>query len=421
MPSATTPVSTAAAPPARIVAPSRHGADRAIARRMAARLRWLIRGPEPVPDDRQWQRLGEGLWLGDPPADALVAWMKQVGAPAGWSTLEAALRAGEGAGHDLALPQPVRDYVRALCAPPPWLDPLRAARGARVLQATGLHGMMVLRDAGLMAGYQASAINQPLLLTGALHRGAQRRVAETTAWWLACTADGGMAPGAPGFLSTARVRVMHALVRAQLMRSPDWRADDWGLPVNQVDMQATYLAFSVVQLIALRTTGICLTRQQADDVMHLWRHIGWLMGVDEAWLCDDERTGRLWLYQNLLSQAPPDEGSVALARALADEPLQRHYPRWAALRGRVNRARHLSLVRWFVGADGMRRLGLPVALPWYPVMLLGPLALGSLVCQAVPPLARWWRARARARQEAYLRILMGEATAPHLRGMGGAR
>lgn len=391
-----------------------------MARQMAAQLRWMIPGPEPRPDGPTWQALGAGLWHGDPPADALVAWMQQVGLGAGRAVVEGALKRGEAAADDASLPAAVRAYIQALWATPSWLDPVRAARGARVLQATGLHGMRVLRDAGLMAGYQASAINQPLLLTGALHRGAQRRVGETTAWWLACTADGGMAPGAPGFMATARVRLMHAMVRANLMRSPKWQAEDWGLPINQVDMQATYLAFSVVQLLALRTTGVWLSRVQGDDVMHLWRHIGWLMGVQPEWLCDDEAQGRVRLYHNLLSQAPPDASSAALAQALADEPLARLYPNLAGLRGRVNRARHLSLVRWFVGAEGMQRLGLGRAWPWYPLLVAPPLLLGSLACRALPPLARWWRRRARASQLAYLPVLMGDATAPHLRRMDAA-
>ena len=391
---------------------------------MARRLRWLTPGdPEPEPD--QWAALGRGLYEGDAVADDLVAWMQTQGMRQGWAKLEAALARGADAwsASEDAVDAPVslKAYLSQIWSTPPWLDRERLARGAAVLQSTGLHGMMVLRDAGLMAGYQASAINQALLMTGSLHRGAQRRVAETTAWWLACTGDGGMELGASGFMSTVRVRVMHALVRARLSQHPDWRADDWGLPINQVDMQATYLAFGVVQLLSLRTTGVLMRQGDADAVMHLWRYIGWLMGVDERWLCDDEAAGRVLLYQNLLSQAPADDSSAQLGRALADEPLHRLYPWGAAWRGRFNRARHLSLVRWFVGGDGMRRLGLRPVWPWYPVLMAVPLALGSGLGLLVPSLGRAWRRVARARQEAYLTVLMGEAKAPHAGPVEAAR
>jgi hypothetical protein len=174
---------------------------------MARRLRWLTPGdPEPEPD--QWAALGRGLYEGDAVADDLVAWMQTQGMRQGWAKLEAALARGADAwsASEDAVDAPVslKAYLSQIWSTPPWLDRERLARGAAVLQSTGLHGMMVLRDAGLMAGYQASAINQALLMTGSLHRGAQRRVAETTAWWLACTGDGGMELGAPGFMSTAR-------------------------------------------------------------------------------------------------------------------------------------------------------------------------------------------------------------------------
>lgn len=395
--------------------PGRHGVDLTRSREMAARLRMLLKGnPEPEPDT--WQALGMSLWRGDTAADAVVAWAERDGLHQAWPQIEAALVASpEALAADAACPAVLRTYVAQAHARPPWLDDGRVRRGARVLQATGRHGMLVLRDAGLMAGYQASAINQTLVRTGALERGAQRRVAETAQWWLACTADGGMAPGAPGFVLTLKVRLIHAMVRARLHAQPDWDADYLGLPINQLDMQATYLAFSAVQLLALRMTGELLSRRNADAVMHLWRYIGWLMGVEDALLCDDEATGRVLLYRNLLSQAPSDDTSVALGRSLMDEPLTRPYGWGRRWRGRFDRARHLSLVRWFVGRQGMRNLGLPATWPWYPLLVWGPRAVWSAARWALPPLRPLARLWGRRQQEAHRTAVpadTGAGTAP---------
>jgi ER-bound oxygenase mpaB/B'/Rubber oxygenase, catalytic domain len=382
-------------------------------RAQAARLRLMIKG-NPEPSEAEWQALGQAHWRGDPLADAVIDWMHAEGMDRAWPRLEAALAQGLSAvrPQDEAL----RAYLQATELTPPWLDTDRVRRGAEVLQTTGLHGMMVLRDAGLMAGYQASAINQTLVQTGALHGGAHKRVAETAAWWLACTADGGMALGADGHRQTVRVRLMHALVRGRLQRSPQWDADWLGLPINQVDMQATYLAFSAVQLLGLRMTGMLISPSDADAVMHLWRCIGWRMGVEDALMCDDETTGRVLLYRNVIGQAPADHTSAQLARALMDEPLSRPYPWAQALRGRIDRERHLSLVSWFVGAQGMRNLGLPQRAPWYPLMLLAPTAAGSLALRALPFLETPWRAVSRWQQTRFHRHMVrepqaGEATA----------
>ncbi len=148
--------------------------------------------------------------------------------------------------------------------------------------------------------------------------------------------------------------------------------------------------------------------------MHLWRYIGWLMGVDDRLLCENEQAGRVALYRNVLSQAPPDESSVILARSLMDEPLQRPYPNLSWWRGPVNKARHLSLLSWFIGWSGMRGLGLPIALPWYPLLMMAPLALRSTLAH-VMPLAFWAR-RGRATQHRYHQMLMDGKPAQHLTG-----
>ena len=390
--------------------PGRHGADRERARALAARLRLTIDG-DPEPSERDWEALGQALNRGDPLADAVIAWMREVGRPTAWPLMERGLSGGPAAVPEHATP--LRAFLTQGWQVPEWVDWRRVRRGAQVMQGTGDHGLMVLRDAGLMAGYQAAAINQTLLKTGALERGAHKRIAETTTWWLACTEDEGLKPGQPGHRLTLHVRLMHALVRDQLSRSPEWDARWLGLPINQVDMQATYLAFSAVHLLGLRLTGMLFAQEDADAVMHLWRLMGWLVGVEDGLMCDDEATGRVLMYRNLVTQAPPDESSTLLGRALMNEPLQRRYPFAGALRGRVDRERHLSLASWFLGPEGLRNLGLPKRKPWYPLMLMAPTVVGSVALRTLPWMEGPWRAIARRQQLAYQRDLIGrEPQAP---------
>jgi hypothetical protein len=399
--------------------PSRHGQNPEGARRMTARLRLMVRGATD-PSRAQHQAMGQALMRGDPLADAVAQWMLDQGGARVWPLVERCIR------NELRPGEAVSPALKALLAQvaawPTWADAATLDEGARAMQSTGLHGMRVLRDAGLMAGYQASAINQTLLQTGALQDGAQRRVAHTTAWWMDVTEVGGMRPGAAGFEMTLKVRLMHAMVRQRLLRGETWSTAQWGLPVNQLDMQATYLAFSVVHLIALQTTGMWLSGGQREAVMHLWRLIGWVMGVEEGLLCLSEAHGRQTLLHNMLTQAPADEGSVKLARALMDEPLGRHYSGpFASWAGPFNKARHLSLVRWFVGADGMRALGLPMSLPWYPLLCMVPLGVRSTVLNALPGLQPGVAARQRARQRHYLSAVMqGPTSAAGAQGPGGA-
>jgi hypothetical protein len=385
--------------------PRRHGIDPIRARKLAQRIRWSIKG-DPEPSECQWRAIGESLTRGDPPMDRVVDWMVAEGLGQTKQLFDLALERGIGEVPDA--PRALRDLFAIIDVRPRWVDPDRLREGARVSGIAGLTGMDVLRDFALVAGYQASAVNRTLILTKALEKGQQRRIAETSKWWVDVTRPGGMERFADGFKSTLQVRLIHALVRRHLRSHPEWDADMYGLPINQGDMQATNLGFSVVYLLAQRALGVIITRAEGRDVMHLWRYIGWLIGVDEAWLCDTERQGRIALYQNALSQAPADESSRLLGAALVDEPLMHFYPNLRWLRGHWHRAKHLSIARAYLGADAMKSLGMPHrTLPWYPVLTVGPRLLWHALHRVVPGGRERLIARGLAEQQSTIRTLFG--------------
>ena len=389
------------------VLPGRHGADLLRARQVAAPVRRFIQGTvEPSP--AQWQAIGESLMQGDAPMDTLLDWMSEAGLAQTMPLYSRALEQGIAALGDDA-PAPLRRFFTQVEARPDWLDAALLEEGARVCCLSGITGMRVLRDLGLLAGYQASAINRTLVLTGALEKGAQRRIAETTKWWIDCTRPGGMAHGAAGYRSTLHVRLVHALVRRRVAGMAEWDASYFGLPVNQGDMHATYLAFSAIFLIGQRLLGVPLSVSERAAVLHLWRYIAWLMGVDPRWLHAEENDAIRALYHNLLSQAPADASSRQLGAALIDEPLQRHYPNLQWLRGRLNRAIHLSIAGTFIDAEGRRALGLPKGImPWYPLLTAPPRYLLQRLARCLPGGRQWLIERGARRQQAYLLTLFGE-------------
>lgn len=394
-------------PPEPKVLPARHGADLLRARQVAAPIRRFIQGPaEPSP--AQWQAIGESLMQGDAAMDALLGWMSEAGLAQSMPLYQRALEQGIAAID--AAPQPLQRFFAQVEAMPAWLDTELLDEGARVCCLSGLTGMRVLRDLGLLAGYQASAINRTLVLTGALENGAQRRIAETSKWWVDCTRPGGMARGAAGYRGTLHVRLVHALVRRRVSGMAEWDASYFGLPVNQGDLHATYLAFSVVFLIGQRLLGVPLSKDERGAVLHLWRYIAWLMGVDQRWLHIDENDATRALYHNLLAQAPADASSHQLGTALIDEPLQRHYPNLQWLRGRLNRAIHLSIAHTFIDVEGRRALGLPRGvLPWYPLLTAPPRYLLHRLVRCLPGGRQWLSERGDRQQQAYLLTLFGDS------------
>lgn len=389
--------------------PARHGADQARAQQATAPLLWLIQDRQSAPaNEHDWQQLGRSLQQGDPLADAVALWIQQQPSKTGWHTFEQGLTQGANTVADIPV---LFTFFKHCETTPTWLDHEALQRASNVCARSGKTGMRVLRDFGLMAGYQASAINQTLVKTGALNKGAQRRVAETTQWWMSCIAPNGMAAQQPGYRTTLKVRVIHALVRNGLEQQPDWDFGYLGRPINQVDMQVTYLAFSVMFLLGQRLLGVPVSKQEGDDVMHLWRYIGWLMGVDQRLLVRSEQEGRIALYRNLLSQPMADDSSRQLAQALMDEPLQRHYPSAQWLRSHWDKYVHLSIIRFFIGRQSMRELGLPSrTLPWYPLLFTPCNYLAQSTIRCLPGGKGWLTQRGRNAQEGMLRILFGEQT-----------
>jgi hypothetical protein len=349
--------------------PSRFGADRPWAERAARPLR-LVAGPGADPTEAELAALRTGLIRRDELAAELIKAVRP-------NDLHRALAAGPSADD----PEPVRAFWDTLAQRPGWVDDELLARGAEACRAFGMDAGLVLAYGSLLGGYRTAAALEPLVRTGRLAGGETlRRIQETSFWWRAVTAPGGMTPGGEGYRATVHVRVMHALVNARLEADPTWEWDLRGVPINQYDQASTLGVFSTSFLLHLRLLGVRVSRADAAAVMHLWSYVGWLMGVDEEWLPHTERRGRRLLYHFLANDPPPDGNSVALARALitmTDDVT-------TGRRRRYERERALSVSCWLLGPAAMRDLGLPYRPPWYGLTRVAANLLVSHVLGRLP-------------------------------------
>ena len=206
-------------------------------------------------------------------------------------------------------------------------------------------------------------------LTGAT---AMRRLGETQKWAVAVSRPGGMRRFGEGFRLTVHVRAMHALINDRFERNGRWDTARWGLPINQADQAATLGLFNSTLLLGMRGLGWVITPTESRAVMHLWKYVGWLMGVDEDWLFDTEREQNAFNYHVLRVQDGVTAAGAALSGALVDGQLRVHR---SAVAGRFARERLLSMLRYFLGAPSIRDLELPVR----PVWAVPPIAAVNLV------------------------------------------
>ncbi len=370
---------------------------------------WLkaILGRELAPSREEYQRVTSALWDGDKPMDALVNWMFEADTRQRKAQILWAIEHGE---EGLASsPQPVRDFFQTLETPPAWIDFELIEEGVRFIHGLGVAAGYVLRDLALMGGYMLSGFNQSLVMTGALNKGTSQRIAETGKWWIDCTEPGGLQPFGAGYKTTLQVRLVHALVRRGLDKRPDWDHSQWGLPLSQIDMVATYLGFSVVMLVGLRKLGIPVLPRESRAVLHLWSYACWLMGVEEQWLVQSETQGFVLLNHTYMTQSQPDATSQELARALAEEPLERSFERFESLQRKLSYHQHLGMSRYFLGKRSMQRLGFAEpAFPWFPLVSNVPRALTYTAGHFLPGQRTRQQLRGRQAQRAMLASMFGD-------------
>lgn len=163
---------------------------------------------------------------------------------------------------------------------PDWMNPDSLLRGSEAYLTIGLLWMTVSLGPGSLAHtYSSPAIAKVLMSTGNLDTSASRRLAETGTWEQQTLRPGGLMPGAEGYVHTLQVRLLHARVRAGMMRK-GWDANEQGMPISQLDMVRTWLDFTYVPFSALEKIGITFDEQEFLDIYHLWQRVAHLLGIE---------------------------------------------------------------------------------------------------------------------------------------------
>lgn len=348
--------------------------------------RWIY-GSDPHPTPGQMTEIRRSMLTGDSRADAVVAMYKKLPAGQGRKLLDQALESGL---HTLTdPPAELVALFEQIDHEPIWLDRDKINLACDVSRRVGLSGELVLRNLSLMGGYLGAAAAKPLVFTGQLDRMTPRRLVETSKFYMDVTSRGGLERNADGFKSAVRVRMMHAQVRAMLLESEKWDMA-WGHPLNQWDSMATILEFSVILLSGLRSIGFIFSKREREAVVHLWRYIGYLMGVDERILPTCEDDAMRALYQVIATICDSDEDSKLLGQSLADASLQFADDRWINQQlAKAERTLRIGYTRYVLGDEAGDTLGLPrtAAKYFWPAQI--PLRVGAeLLRIAMPPVNR---------------------------------
>ncbi|GAB17367.1 hypothetical protein GOEFS_028_00310 [Gordonia effusa NBRC 100432] len=257
--------------------------------------------------------MAAGLLVGDVLADAVI---DELFSPVGigWRATVAALEQPSS-----TLPPALADFVDATSTPPTWFEPELARAGADAWWRFGSLQSSTLYQS-LIYGYQARGFTRPLVETGRLTTGTFDRVQATARWVALATAPGLMAARAPGWVETLRIRLVHAMVRHHLLQGDTWDVEQFGVPINQTYCQLTITAgFLALPVHIAKDFGVRYSRADLEAITHLWRWIGWCMGVEDALLPTSFSDATLTHRISKRFELRPDAESRILVKALLDD------------------------------------------------------------------------------------------------------
>ena len=171
------------------------------------------------------------------------------------------------------------------------------------------------------AGFVEPSGSRPVLFSGRLMTKERlgQRLLESFRFIANAYTPGGMGRYEEGFKLTVRVRMLHAAVRYAVGRTPEWRWNEWGAPINNLDSMNTQAGqFSVQVIDSLAKAGIRLSKSERTDIFALTRYVGYVIGVPEHLLHVDEADARQKNKLHSMLESPADDGCRMIVNGIVD-------------------------------------------------------------------------------------------------------
>lgn len=245
--------------------------------------------PAILEDKEKVERARAYTLLGDTVADAYAALMPQYGFRRLITMLKQACDEGLDAVEDA--PQELLDFIHAMEHTPDWVDMDLVREGARLSR----NQMANLAPWVIRGAFVATFMNKysglPMAITGTLaNDSVNQRINETSSFFTTATLPGALERFGPGFKAAAMVRLMHSMVRFNILKrsTPDkgglWDPAVYGIPIPQVDqMPAGTMPAYLTAFKAMRKGRTEFTPNERA-IVELSRYQCFLLGLPEELL-----------------------------------------------------------------------------------------------------------------------------------------
>lgn len=271
--------------------------------------------------------------------------------------IEGYIRNGISANDDI--PESVKKLFLQTQQIPEWLDYELLKSGAELCMRSNIDSLISLRDYCLIGGYDYAYLNKPLIATEALKKGAVKRLSETLDFWVNATRYNALEVHAKGYEFAIKTRLIHSYARLSIKKHyKAWDTENWGEPINSWDMMATYIGFSLVFLHSLKKLGNTFSVEEEKGLFHLWKYVGYLLGIPENLLPDDKKQATEYFYLWTSVQPPADKDSALLAHSLLNESLENPILKFKFQRKNL-RYLHICCTWFLLDDDVCKRLQIP--------------------------------------------------------------
>ena len=198
---------------------------------------------------------------------------------------------------------------------PSWVRFPEMRAGTQLGLRTPVQSALSLILGSLLETYGSAKGAKVLIRGGMLRDHVLQRLRDTNTFVLEIAASRGPMPGTTAHRHIIRTRIVHAFIRHGMLKRGDWNFA-WGHPINQEDYASTLLAFCHVYLRSMARLGATPTPEEEASVHHLYRWVGYVMGIAPELLTVDRAQEQV-LYANITRrQLHPDEDSRTLASSL---------------------------------------------------------------------------------------------------------
>jgi hypothetical protein len=173
---------------------------------------------------------------------------------------------------------------------PDWVDMALVEEGARLERKSFTHVAPYAIRGGFVGTFMNAYAALPMALTGALNKdNAARRIKETAVFFTATVLPGALDRHGAGFKAAAKVRLMHSMVRFNVLRHGKWDSRVYGVPIPQSDqMPAGLLTTLQLSREVLKSGRQHFTPDERARV-EFARYRCYLLGLPEDLLPDTPR------------------------------------------------------------------------------------------------------------------------------------